>query len=319
MADEEKITLKEVREIDKDRNRKKKLLLIGKNDSIIDDFFAQMTEVFDMMTTSYRSRDIGKHLEVFQPDMLVVCMNNEEYDDIAKIHSQRKKLENVRIAVIGRPEECENFDQTSGGLVDLTIHRPVKIELIKVHIEHFYDELRKQELKEEAERKEAEKEAEKEAMKQEIQNMWHAVEKSDNILDNQMMERQMMEMLNAKRRRIILVIDDDTLMLKVIKEHLKNDYDVATAISGKVAYKFIEKKRPDLVLLDYQMPGEDGPEVLKHLREDMGLVNMPVVFLTGVSDANSIKRVLALKPQGYLLKPVDRVKLLETVKKFSGA
>ncbi len=310
---------KPLREIDKDKNRKKKILMIGNNEALKDDFFTQMTSVYDMLSTSFRSRDIGRHLEIFEPDVLAVCLNDEEYDDIAKIYAQKKKLEGVRVVVIGLQEEVERFDKTSDGMVDLKIFRPIKIEMIKVHIEHFFDELRKQELKEQKDNEESEKEAEKERMKEDIQNMWHAVEQSDQIMDSQMMERMIMEKMNARRRRIILVIDDDTLMLKVIKEHLKADYDVATAISGKVAYKFIEKKKPDMILLDYKMPGEDGPEVLRYLREELGLVNMPVVFLTGVSDANAIKKVLALKPQGYLLKPVDRVKLLETVKKFSGA
>lgn len=311
MAEEEKVVL---REIDKDPKRRKKMLIIGFNEATIDDLFSHLVSSYDMLTTSFRIGDISRHIELFEPEMLVVCLGGEQYEDIAKIVSQKKKLEDVRVVVIGNPDECKDFEQISGGMVDLVLHRPIKVDLINLKIEKFYDDIRKAEMLEEKERLDNEAEA----MKEEIKNMWKAVETSDHIMDDQMMERQMLEMLNAKRRRIILVIDDDTLMLKVIKEHLKADYDVATAVSGKIAYKFIEKKKPDLILLDYQMPDEDGPEVLRHLREDMKLNNLPVVFLTGVSDGNAIKRVLALKPQGYLLKPVDRVKLLDTVKKFSG-
>lgn len=56
----------------------------------------------------------------------------------------------------------------------------------------------------------------------------------------------------------ILVIDDDARMLKVIKLHLHEKYDVATAISGKIALKFLETKHTDLILLDYAMPDENG-------------------------------------------------------------
>ena len=116
----------------------------------------------------------------------------------------------------------------------------------------------------------------------------------------------------------MLVIDDDPLMLKLIKEYLHENYDVATAVSGKIAYKFLENKTTDLILLDYEMPVENGPMVLENLRQNSELANIPVVFLTGISDKEKIKQALMLKPQGYLLKPIDRETLLGTIEKFLG-
>ena len=118
--------------------------------------------------------------------------------------------------------------------------------------------------------------------------------------------------------KTVLVIDDDPIMLKVVKEHLHEKYDVATAISGKIAYKFLESKQTDMILLDYEMPGEDGPDVLINLRKREDLANTPIVFLTGVSDKDKITAALSLKPQGYLLKPIDKDKLIGTIEKFVG-
>lgn len=114
-------------------------------------------------------------------------------------------------------------------------------------------------------------------------------------------------------RHRILVIDDATIVHKTIKGHLDAEYEVATAISGKVALRFLQAKEVSLILLDYEMPEMDGPAVLNKLREDPYLAQIPVVFLTGINDVEKIKNALALKPQGYLLKPVDKNALISKI------
>lgn len=117
-----------------------------------------------------------------------------------------------------------------------------------------------------------------------------------------------------ERKRHILVVDDDVRTLRFLKAYLR-DYEVATAVNGSQAMKFLETKKTDLILLDYKMPVENGPEVLKKLRANERTKDIPVVFLTGVADSDKIQEVLLMKPQGYLLKPINRVKLMEIIKK----
>ena len=115
-----------------------------------------------------------------------------------------------------------------------------------------------------------------------------------------------------------LVVDDDSRMLKIIKRHLADKYDVATALNGRLALKFLETKKTDLILLDYEMPLENGPSILKKLKENPYTHDIPVIFLTGISDRQRIEKALVLKPQGYLLKPIDHIKLLSTISKLIG-
>ena len=117
----------------------------------------------------------------------------------------------------------------------------------------------------------------------------------------------------AKERKHVLIIDDDPVMLKLVNGQLREHYDVATAISGSLALKFLEKKHTDLILLDYEMPGDNGPTVLKKLRNNPETKDIPVVFLTAMTERSKIEDVLALKPQGYLLKPIDREKLYQVI------
>ncbi len=121
-----------------------------------------------------------------------------------------------------------------------------------------------------------------------------------------------------KIKKHILVIDDDPRMLRLIKEELRDEYNVATATSGKVGLAFLQRKTTDLILLDYEMPEENGPEVLDKIRADIKTKNIPVVFLTGINDREKIQKVLSMKPQGYLLKPINHDKLLETISNVIG-
>lgn len=127
-------------------------------------------------------------------------------------------------------------------------------------------------------------------------------------------EKEKKEQAEAARRKHILVVDDDSSVLKLLKGYLAERYDVATAISGKIALKFLEAKKTDMVLLDYEMPNENGAEVLAKIRENPNTANLPVVFLTGVTERKKIMEVLAMKPQGYLTKPIDMEKLSSTIK-----
>lgn len=97
---------------------------------------------------------------------------------------------------------------------------------------------------------------------------------------------------------------------------MENDYDVSSAISGMAALKFLNVKEVDLILLDYEMPEMSGPDVLKKLRENPMTADIPVVFLTGINDASKIQKALVLKPDGYLLKPVEKSMLMEKIKEL---
>ncbi|MCD7708273.1 MAG: response regulator, partial [Clostridiales bacterium] len=115
-------------------------------------------------------------------------------------------------------------------------------------------------------------------------------------------------------RKHVLIVDDDSGVLKLLRGYLAERYDVATAISGKIALKFLESKKTDLVLLDYEMPGENGADVLKAIRSNPATQSLPVVFLTGLTDKDKIQEVLSLNPQGYLLKPIEMDRLASTIK-----
>ncbi len=107
----------------------------------------------------------------------------------------------------------------------------------------------------------------------------------------------------------ILVVDDSPAMLRTVQAMLAEKYKVTFATSGPQALANIAKSKPDLILLDYDMPVCDGKMTLQMLRAEEDTKDIPVVFLTGCDDVEHVKEILAFLPQGYLLKPpaVDRL------------
>ena len=118
---------------------------------------------------------------------------------------------------------------------------------------------------------------------------------------------------DSDMRKNVLVVDDSPVTLRELKSMLSDDFDVTVATSGLQAMTSIGKRRPDLIILDYEMPVCDGPKTLEMIRSDEDLGDMPVIFLTGVNDKKHLENVLKLKPAGYLLKPADKEKLLSLI------
>jgi CheY-like chemotaxis protein len=269
-----------------------KVLLCGRNKTLIGEFFSEMNH-FECMTTSERKDDIQCHVDYFKPDVMVFCLYNETQERLLPMKLvKRDALENIPVVIIGDAETCKEFVKAAPNVADLVLRRPITEEEIETEIVKFLDDLRNSRPKEVT-----------------------LFEGNRGISETESLLASMMEdIIKEVSRKHILVVDDDSSVLKMVKNHLSADYDVATAINGKVALKFLESKHTDLVLLDYEMPYMSGSEVLEQIRSNPKLQDLPVVFLTGVSEREKIADVLSKKPQGYLLKPVDMERLSGMIK-----
>ena len=119
-----------------------------------------------------------------------------------------------------------------------------------------------------------------------------------------------------KRSRHILVCDDDVMYLKMIKEWLSDKYQVTIVKSGMQALTYIANHKPDLILLDYDMPVTPGPMVMEMIRSESDSADIPIIFLTGKSDKESVLTVMKLKPQGYILKNMPKKEIVASIDHF---
>lgn len=312
---------------------KYKILITGRNDSAIDDFFMQMTDNFEVATTSTRFADISNHIAFFRPDVFVYCLYNESRDDMVQIANLKFRLSHSKIplVVIGLKEDCDEFERIGVNPSNLVLHRPMSVAVIQDKIialvkdrrfMHAVDAISE----ENALKKNADTAKPSDAAKPSNAASSAAQQPGATryfagrpvVVQPDAVQLDDAQLAAPQKRKHILVVDDNAMMLKMLKEHLHDEYDVATAASGRVALKFLERKTTDLILLDYEMPEESGPVILEQLRASEATRNIPVIFLTGVTDTKKIKEALSLKPQNYLLKPVDREKLLDTISKTIG-
>jgi CheY-like chemotaxis protein len=306
---------------------KYKVLLAGSNKKVINEFFFQLDFSFECMSCSMIYDDLKKHVSYFKPDIFMFCMSSESRDDVvsvANFHNELNKY-NIPYGIIGDSSSVDFASKIPGGNPDLTLRVGLTAVDLAEEITSFiqkhkskasYDELSKSPAPESASASTSEP-SESKVESAPSSDTFDLMAKIDAEL--QAMEKVgaagQLSMPSTRQpetpgRHRVLIIDDATIVHKTIKSYLNSEYEVATAISGKVALRFLQTKEVSLILLDYEMPEMDGPAVLAKLRENPEFASIPVIFLTGINDVEKIKNALALKPQGYLLKPVDKNALI---------
>ena len=124
------------------------------------------------------------------------------------------------------------------------------------------------------------------------------------------------EKTEISHKKKVLVVDDSDFMLRAMSDLLSDDYEVLTAKSGMSAIRGITLDRPDLILLDYEMPVCDGSQVLGMIRSEKEFADIPVIFLTSKVDKESVSKVIALKPEGYLSKSMSPENVKKEVDHF---
>ncbi|MBO7401983.1 MAG: response regulator [Lachnospiraceae bacterium] len=287
------------------------VLITGKHSVTIDAFFMQLSNDFDLMTTSLRPVDLERHIKICMPDMLVVCLSGDSQEEMLRFRDYKGMLNEIRtkVCVIGDPDEVNAFQNATHDLAYLELRRPSTMTSMR---EAMIEALERTKIERDTVR------AELGLTAPTTSKPAPAPAAAPETRETPEVGRASLKPILTKedeynRRKHILVVDDDPVMLKVIKETLKEDFDVATAVNGKVALSFLKAKKTDIIILDYEMPEMSGPEVLMALRKEPATAQIPVLFLTGVTDQEKMKNALTYKPQGYIVKPVSGKKLHETI------
>ena len=258
-----------------------KVMVTGKNRRIALDVSEHLSSDRDYITVKCASSKEALFEMVPQemPNVIIICLGDETKDTVCvfDVLKECTKMGGVTIIVIASEEDRKIFINNTKLERMFFMERPVSLFAL-------YDKLNEVE---------------------------EAVESNKNN-GAQLLEEYVNPHANdLPPRKRILVVDDNTEQLLQLKEHLQEFYDVSLVTSGEAALRFFEKKTADLILLDYMMPKMNGPEVLARLRARNDLWRIPVIFLTGVSERDTVvKTLVELKPQGYIVKPAKRWELV---------
>lgn len=272
-----------------------RLLFSTRNINLNRDLFNNLSETYLLCSSSTHADDLLNHIQLVNPDILLLDLDEDntiKYSNFGKVKEQIL-ARNMIVAIMGDFEALDEFQQETEDLAELIIQKPTNGFLIYSEIDKFMNT--------------------KDRSKQPAPSLMPAKAASAKTDATEKTVEG-----DSNRRKHILIVDDDPVMLKLIREQIHDTYDTGAAINGSVALKFLETKTTDLVLLDYEMPVMSGPEVLEKLRSNPETEHLPVVFLTGVTDKEKINQVLSYKPQGYLLKPIEKTRLINTIKEVIG-
>ena len=120
-------------------------------------------------------------------------------------------------------------------------------------------------------------------------------------------------MNTGSTRKIIMLVDDDAVTLAAGKEMLKSAYRVYPIFSGELLLDLLEHILPDLILLDIEMPGMTGYEIIARLKAKPKWRDIPVIFLTARADEDSELEGLSMGAADYVTKPFSAPLLLKRI------
>ena len=120
--------------------------------------------------------------------------------------------------------------------------------------------------------------------------------------------------MTSEAMKIVLVIDDDPLMIEMVKDFLEGyGYHVIPARTGQEALAKAAISKPDVLILDVMMPGMDGYETCRHLKQDARLSGVPVIMFTAGTDPKFHQQAFAAGADFCLSKPFEMDRFLNTV------
>ena len=118
-------------------------------------------------------------------------------------------------------------------------------------------------------------------------------------------------------KKLIIIVDDNPANLRIGKNILSEKYAVATAPSAEKLFALLESNSPALILLDIDMPEMNGFEAIEILKSKPGTKDIPVIFLTGMSDPQDEKKGRTLGAVDYITKPFEPNALISCIEKYS--
>ncbi|MCH5204199.1 MAG: response regulator [Oscillospiraceae bacterium] len=273
-----------------------RVLVNGSNLAIVKDFLNYRANYFDCLSTTDSPTDLEKHFKLFMPHALI-CFVDRIYDGLMENMIEIKnspEYNSAPIIFITKEEVSQeleaNFDKS---VVDLILLRPITTDNIILQIMNYLDA---------------------EVIKRSMTLEGEKISVEDMPAPPPPVPEKPAE---PDRKKHVLVVDDDRNVLKMLKTALEEKYEVTATLNGLLVEKILSSKPVDLIVLDYEMPIMTGAEVYRKIKDNAEYSTIPICFLTGVSDRNKVMEIMSLRPDSYLLKPIDLEMLLTAIENLT--
>lgn len=250
------------------------------------------------------AEDVSHMIRMFRPDMVVVfisCYQNissKLFYILTIVHAA------IPIITIGKKEDTMQYEMLYSKTQYTHLYRPIKNRDIMKCITdrlHITED-------ENAEHKD-------------ISDVSNYIENEDKIKNKTDIwdEAELDNEADADKRKHILLVDNDDEIYNDMKSIIGDRYRVSAAGTELQAMRMLEKDRPDMMFLSYEMPLCEGRIMLEMIRNDEELRKLPVVFLTKIAEKRNIASIIRLKPAGCILKPLDKEIVTRIIEKCMDA
>lgn len=250
------------------------------------------------------AEDVSHMIRMFRPDMVVVfisCYQNissKLFYILTIVHAA------IPIITIGKKEDTMQYEMLYSKTQYTHLYRPIKNRDIMKCIAdrlHITED-------ENAEHKD-------------ISDVSNYIENEDKIKNKTDIwdEAELDNEADADKRKHILLVDNDDEIYNDMKSIIGDRYRVSAAGTELQAMRMLEKDRPDMMFLSYEMPLCEGRIMLEMIRSDEELRKLPVVFLTKIAEKRNIASIIRLKPAGCILKPLDKKIVTRIIEKCMDA
>lgn len=250
------------------------------------------------------AEDVSHMIRMFRPDMVVVfisCYQNissKLFYILTIVHAA------IPIITIGKKEDTMQYEMLYSKTQYTHLYRPIKNRDIMKCIAdrlHITED-------ENAEHKD-------------ISDISNYIENEDKIKNKTDIwdEAELDNEADADKRKHILLVDNDDEIYNNMKSIIGDRYRVSVAGTELQAMRMLEKDRPDMMFLSYEMPLCEGRIMLEMIRSDEELRKLSVVFLTKIAEKRNIASIIRLKPAGCILKPLDKEIVTRIIEKCMDA
>ena len=264
-----------------------------------------MLSRYQVQLCSMKNAEYVSHMiRMFRPDMVVVfisCYQNissKLFYILTIVHAA------IPIITIGKKEDTMQYEMLYSKTQYTHLYRPIKNRDIMKCIAdrlHITED-------ENAEHKD-------------ISDVSNYIENEDKIKNKTDIwdEAELDNEADADKRKHILLVDNDDEIYNDMKSIIGDRYRVSAAGTELQAMRMLEKDRPDMMFLSYEMPLCEGRIMLEMIRNDEELRKLPVVFLTKIAEKRNIASIIRLKPAGCILKPLDKEIVTRIIEKCMDA
>jgi DNA-binding NtrC family response regulator len=265
---------------------------------------AMLSQYQVQLCSMKNAEDVSHMIRMFRPDMVVVfisCYQNissKLFYILTIVHAA------IPIITIGKKEDTMQYEMLYSKTQYTHLYRPIKNRDIMKCIAdrlHITED-------ENAEHKD-------------ISDISNYIENEDKIKNKTDIwgDAELDNEADVDKRKHILLVDNDDEIYNNMKSIIGDRYRVSIAGTELQAMCMLEKDRPDMMFLSYEMPLCEGRIMLEMIRSDEELRRLPVVFLTKIAEKRNIASIIRLKPAGCILKPLDKEIVTRIIEKCMDA